>query len=597
MPGIPALGRRAARGRQISTMKDGTAQKISNALLSGAAGVASFIFSLTAFLYITSFNEQIAGLDRRRRLLPADQLHRLRTAQQRKRPRPGRAWRPAAGRRAGRPHQPDAALVRECMPKLATAVDSLFAEVRASIENAHALGMYDPVTSLPNRLHFRAEADKLLGARPAGDQVGDAVRRPRPLQERQRQPRPCPRRPAADHGRQPAARRRHRRTGRGHRSSGRCWPGWPATSSPCSSREIDEVADVERVARRIALAISEPFELHGHSIDIGASVGVAVSPITASIEALMRAADIAMYRAKHARRRAALPVQRRAGRRASAQDRNRDGAERSGPARRIRARLPAAAEPRHRRGQRRRGAAALEPSARRHARCRHLHSDRRADRDHRRHRRLGDRRSRLDAGRWQPQGIKRRLAFNVSPRQLDRADFFHADAGRPSPTPACRCRWSSWNSPKPPRWNAREAVLAEIAALRADGASIAIDDFGTGYSNIARLRSMPLDRVKLDPSLIADIETSEKARVVVQAVDPADQGRRRRRSSPRRSRLSPRPTSCAPWAATPSRASSSPSRCSRKNISTWTRNADRGLAQRRLGEHLLQDAAVDPAEA
>jgi EAL domain-containing protein (putative c-di-GMP-specific phosphodiesterase class I) len=63
-----------------------------------------------------------------------------------------------------------------------------------------------------------------------------------------------------------------------------------------------------------------------------------------------------------------------------------------------------------------------------------------------------------------------------------------------------------------------EAVLAEIAALRGDGAHIAIDDFGTGYSNLARLRSMPLDRVKLDPSLIADIESSEKARVIVQAV-------------------------------------------------------------------------------
>ena len=61
-------------------------------------------------------------------------------------------------------------------------------------------------------------------------------------------------------------------------------------------------------------------------------------------------------------------------------------------------------------------------------------------------------------------------------------------------------------------------MLTEIAALRADGARIAIDDFGTGYSNIARLRAMPLDRVKLDPSLIADIETCEKARVVVQAV-------------------------------------------------------------------------------
>ena len=63
-----------------------------------------------------------------------------------------------------------------------------------------------------------------------------------------------------------------------------------------------------------------------------------------------------------------------------------------------------------------------------------------------------------------------------------------------------------------------DAVVAEIAALRNDGARIAIDDFGTGYSNLARLRALPIDRVKLHPSLIADIESSEKARVIVQAV-------------------------------------------------------------------------------
>ena len=61
-------------------------------------------------------------------------------------------------------------------------------------------------------------------------------------------------------------------------------------------------------------------------------------------------------------------------------------------------------------------------------------------------------------------------------------------------------------------------VLAELAQLRDDGLSIAIDDFGSGYSNIARLRSLPLDRVKLDPLLIADIVDSERARVVAQAV-------------------------------------------------------------------------------
>ena len=57
--------------------------------------------------------------------------------------------------------------------------------------------------------------------------------------------------------------------------------------------------DVERVARRIAIAIAEHFELYGHSVDIGASIGVAMSPDHGmTVEALMRAADIAMYRAK-----------------------------------------------------------------------------------------------------------------------------------------------------------------------------------------------------------------------------------------------------------------------------------------------------------
>ena len=57
-----------------------------------------------------------------------------------------------------------------------------------------------------------------------------------------------------------------------------------------------------------------------------------------------------------------------------------------------------------------------------------------------------------------------------------------------------------------------------IAALRSDGATVAIDGFGTGYSNIARLRSLPLDRIKLDRSLIAPIVDSDVARSIVQAL-------------------------------------------------------------------------------
>ena len=43
------------------TMKSGAAQKFSNAILSCAAGFASFIFSLSALLYLTSFDEKIVA--------------------------------------------------------------------------------------------------------------------------------------------------------------------------------------------------------------------------------------------------------------------------------------------------------------------------------------------------------------------------------------------------------------------------------------------------------------------------------------------------------------------------------------------------------
>ena len=45
-------------------------------------------------------------------------------------------------------------------------------------------------------------------------------------------------------------------------------------------------------------------------------------------------------------------------------------------------------------------------------------------------------------------------------------------------------------------------VLQEIRAL---GCHVALDDFGTGYSSLAYLRRFPLDRLKIDKSLIQDV--------------------------------------------------------------------------------------------
>ena len=63
-----------------------------------------------------------------------------------------------------------------------------------------------------------------------------------------------------------------------------------------------------------------------------------------------------------------------------------------------------------------------------------------------------------------------------------------------------------------------EDVIEAIAALRTDGATIAIDDYGTGHSSLSRLRQLPIDRIKLDRSLIEHVTTRRETRLIAQSV-------------------------------------------------------------------------------
>lgn len=64
----------------------------------------------------------------------------------------------------------------------------------------------------------------------------------------------------------------------------------------------------------------------------------------------------------------------------------------------------------------------------------------------------------------------------------------------------------------------REAVAGRLATLRAAGIKIAVDDFGTGYASLSYLTSLPLDLLKVDRGLIADIGERERDRIVVSRV-------------------------------------------------------------------------------
>jgi diguanylate cyclase (GGDEF)-like protein len=60
-------------------------------------------------------------------------------------------------------------------------------------------------------------------------------------------------------------------------------------------------------------------------------------------------------------------------------------------------------------------------------------------------------------------------------------------------------------------------VKKQLSQIRSLGASIAIDDFGKGYSNLAYLRDVEIDCIKIDKSFIMQIDQSPVNRAIVEA--------------------------------------------------------------------------------
>ena len=225
----------------------------------------------------------------------------------------------------------------------------------------------------------RAGAD----ARQARRDGGRPPARSRPLQDRERHARPSRRRQAAARWWPSACARWCARPTRSR--------AWAATSSPSCRSAIAQPADATALAQRIIEAVSEPYEIDGHQVVIGTSVGIAVGPADgASPDQLIRNADLALYRAKGDGRgtyrffEPEMDAQMQA-RRALEYDLRKALA-----GRRVRAALPARRQSREQRDQRLRGADPLAPSREGPGPARHVHPAGRGDRLHRPARRVGD---------------------------------------------------------------------------------------------------------------------------------------------------------------------------------------------------------------
>lgn len=98
-----------------------------------------------------------------------------------------------------------------------------------------------------------------------------------------------------------------------------------------------------------------------------------------------------------------------------------------------------------------------------------------------------------------------RVWVNVSPRELDVANFaerFVSILYRLGLPPArIGIEITETAAVRDPK-----RLAVELRRLREVGVSIAIDDFGNGYSPLGYLRNLPVDIVKLDRSLVANID-------------------------------------------------------------------------------------------
>jgi diguanylate cyclase (GGDEF)-like protein len=119
-----------------------------------------------------------------------------------------------------------------------------------------------------------------------------------------------------------------------------------------------------------------------------------------------------------------------------------------------------------------------------------------------------------EASNW-PKSIK--VSVNLSPRQFNSGRLF-ADivaALRDSRLPPDRLELEITELAMLANDQATVAILHDLRKL---GIAIAMDDFGTGYSSISYLRRFPFDKIKIDQTFVRDLARDPESIAIIRAV-------------------------------------------------------------------------------
>ncbi|MCW2197591.1 putative bifunctional diguanylate cyclase/phosphodiesterase, partial [Bradyrhizobium elkanii] len=273
--------------------------------------------------------------------------------------------------------------------------------------------------------------------------------------------------------------------------------------------------DAVLLARRILDSIGEPYLLEGHSVVIGASIGIAMSPGDGEdSEKLLKSADMALSRAKSEFRGTfsffEAEMDARAQSRRKIEIDLRDAIQNEGlrpyyqplvdlATGRITGFEALVRWPHPERGMISPGE--FIPVAEETGLINPLGA-------------LMLHRACMDAAQW-PDDV--RVAVNLSPLQFRTGNLLAlvTDALRQSGLPARRLELEITETLLLEK---SSQVLATLHALRALGVRMSMDDFGTGYSSLSYLRSFPFDKIKIDQSFVRDLGANPDAQAIVRSI-------------------------------------------------------------------------------
>ncbi len=130
------------------------------------------------------------------------------------------------------------------------------------------------------------------------------------------------------------------------------------------------------------------------------------------------------------------------------------------------------------------------------------------------------RRACRDAALW-PDEV--RVAVNLSPAQFRTSNLLSIvmDALKQSGLPPKRLELEITETLLLEK---SSQVLASLHALRALGVRVSMDDFGTGYSSLSYLRSFPFDKIKIDQSFVRDLDANRDAQAIIRSIASLGKG-------------------------------------------------------------------------